>query len=128
MRVDKLLKYSILLALTFPILVAGCRLGQSSTRGDSTDVATLMAEPNPIQVCDGTGVGRTTLSWFAEGMRLVQIRVGSPQGKLFTRGRPFGFARTGKWIRDGTRIYLLDEESGRVMASLRLSVTTAGCE
>ena len=34
---------------------------------ESVASGTLTANPNPIQVCDGSGLGQTTLSWTTTG-------------------------------------------------------------
>ncbi len=58
----------------------------------------FVAEPNPIPVCDGTAVGITTLSWRAPPEVEVEVRVGRPDGPLFTRAIGSGSATTGKWV------------------------------
>src|SRR5262245_31332973 len=38
----------------------------------------ISANPNPIQVCDGTGLGSTTLTWTSTGTTTVEVHMGSP--------------------------------------------------
>ena len=96
---------------------------------------TLTAAPNPIQVCDGSGLGVTTLSWSASGVSTVSLRVNSPSGAAFSPSSPpSGSATTGKWIGDGTVLYLQDISGGlpltsaNTLASVTVPVTTAGCQ
>jgi hypothetical protein len=73
----------------------------------------LTATPNPVIVTDGTGLGATTLSWTTAGTSLVEVRVGSPSGSLFSRsGSGSWSATTGTWVRDGLTFYLQDVTGG----------------
>jgi len=92
------------------------------------DEASLWAEPNPVVVCDGTGTGVTRIAWRVPKGGLVEVRVGSPAGTLFTRqSGSAGAATTGKWVRDGTNFVLLDAQSRETLATLTVRVTSAGC-
>jgi|GEM_PF-1312137 len=92
------------------------------------DEASLWAEPNPVVVCDGTGTGVTRIAWRVPKGGLVEVRVGSPAGTLFTRqSGSAGAATTGKWVRDGTIFVLLDAQSRETLATLTVRVTSAGC-
>ncbi|MFQ5741001.1 MAG: hypothetical protein ACE5JX_18520 [Acidobacteriota bacterium] len=86
----------------------------------------ITATPNPIMVCDG-GAGKTDISWMAEGFSRVEIRVGSPDGTLFARGGASGSKETGKWVRDGLTFFLLDRETGAVLDSIAVHLTSKGC-
>src|SRR5687768_8012673 len=45
----------------------------------NTKGAAIQAAPNPIQVCDGSGLGITTLYYkFLPPVKVVDVRVGSP--------------------------------------------------
>lgn len=85
---------------------------------------TLVARPDTLRVCDGSGLGATTLEW--DSPRPVEIRVDSPEGPVFTGLTASGRAETGKWVRDGTTFFLRDR-SGWVAATVVLRVTTQGC-
>ncbi len=99
-----------------------------------TRTGSLSAAPNPIQVCDGSGFGRTTLSWSSTETSVVEVRVGSPDGLLFTRGNASGGATTGKWVGEGTQFFLQDVSGGRpltsvnTIATVTVGLTTAGCD
>jgi hypothetical protein len=93
----------------------------------------LSADPNPIVVCGGEGLGATTLTWSAEEAGEVQIRVGSPAGKLLVHGGQAGRVETGSWVTDGMVFFLQDVTGARPLtwensvAALVVHVTDAGC-
>lgn len=88
----------------------------------------MSADPNPIKVCDGTGVGITTISWRVPKGNPIEIRMGSTTGTVFVRQSVAqGSAITGKWVSDGTRFVLLDAESRETLAILTVRVTSVGC-
>src|SRR5678815_3667677 len=66
---------------------------------------TITASPNPIMVCDGTGLGSTTLNWSSTGATKVEVHVGSPSGALLGSGLN-GKVTTGKSVSNGTIFYL----------------------
>ena len=74
----------------------------------------ITASPNPIhlQLSDYSRVGVTTVSWTSAGTRTVEVRVGAPDGPLFSRTGPSGTAITGKWVGDGMVFYLQDVSGG----------------
>jgi hypothetical protein len=75
-------------------------------------VGKLTADPNPIRAAGRFAVGVTTLRWQAEGAETVEVRVGAPDGQLFTRSGPAGSAVTGPWVNDGMAFYLQDVSGG----------------
>ncbi len=93
----------------------------------------FVAEPNPIQVCDGSGLGVTTLRWWTPGWELVEIHVGSPEGPLLARHEGWGSALTDKWVKDGMVFYLQDVSEDKPLtadhtfATVTARVTSAGC-
>ncbi|MDA8018195.1 MAG: sulfatase [Thermoanaerobaculia bacterium] len=87
----------------------------------------LWAEPNPVPICDGSGLGVTTLRWRRSEIGQVEVRVESATGKLFVHGGSEGRAVTGKWVRDGMRFVLVDRDSGRTLASTVVRSTGVGC-
>jgi len=98
-----------------------------------TPSGTLAANPNPIQVCDGTGQGVTTLSWTASNVTAVQVRAGAPNGTLVASGGTSGNVTTGKWVTNGTVFYLQNVSNGlpltsaNTLATRTVGVITAGC-
>ena len=87
----------------------------------------LVATPNPIEVCDGSGVGETTLEWESDDSSATEIRIGSPGGQLFLQSNTNGSARTGKWVTDGMEFYLVDGDDQAVLASETVSHSQQGC-
>ena len=92
---------------------------------------TLSASPNPIQVCDGSGLGVTRLSWSASPGIAVQVRVGRPDGALFASTGNVGEKDTGKWVNDGAKFYLVRAAGPgappSVLGSTEVRVTKEGC-
>jgi aminoglycoside phosphotransferase (APT) family kinase protein len=74
-------------------------------------VGSISANPNPIDITGFSGTGVTTLSWAATGVDALEVRVGAPDGPLFSRSGPTGSKITGKWVRDGMTFYLQDASS-----------------
>ena len=138
------------------IAMVGCSGGQKATTSNETKsnappkslpknppvpppltvkYATFKADPNPIQVCDGSGLGVTTLTYTAEGPTAVQVRVGSPNGSggLLAHSGPKGVSKTGKWVTNGMVFYLQDASEGRTLtpdntlATVTVKVTNLGC-
>jgi hypothetical protein len=72
-----------------------------------TDGTVFSFAQNPIP--NTAGVGTTTLTWAAPStVQYVEIRIGSPNGPLFTVGTTSGSATTGNWVTDGMIFYLQD--------------------
>jgi hypothetical protein len=88
------------------------------------------ASPNPIQVCDGSGVGVTTLHWNFPG-EVIELRIGEGAGKLWITPSPEGSAETGAWVKDGTTFLVRRRGTPPVPGSLLASVvvhhTSEGC-
>jgi hypothetical protein len=101
----------------------------------ATKNTTFRADPNPIQVCDGSGLGITSLIYDSEGPTAVQVQVGSPNGVggLLAHSGPKGSAKTGKWVSNGLTFYLQDASQGRTstpentLATVTVRVTNVGC-
>ena len=83
---------------------------------------TFEALPNPVRICDDSGHGRVRLAWFREQIRGVQIRIDSPRGDLVASEPPHGDVWTGKWVTDGMRFVLIDEETGVELAETVVKV------
>ncbi|MDP9169133.1 MAG: ferritin-like domain-containing protein [Acidobacteriota bacterium] len=90
----------------FPNGVNG-NINTSAASAGSSDGATITANPNPIPVTGG-GAGVTTISWNAPAASIIQIRVNSPTGPLFTNNINSGSMATGPWVQEGTTFYLQD--------------------
>lgn len=107
----------------FPSGVNGT-LNTSSAATAVSDGATITASPNPIPVTGSAFAGVTTISWNAPNSTIIQIRVGSPTGPLFTNNVNSGSMATGPWVTEGTTFYLMDVSGnlgitgGTVLATL----------
>ncbi len=94
---------------------------------------TFVADPNPIRVCDGTGLGVTTLSWKTEVAKTVEVRMGSFSGDLLAHKGSEGTKTTGKWVGDGEVFYLQDASGGKTpslentLAMVEVAVSEKGC-
>jgi peptidoglycan/xylan/chitin deacetylase (PgdA/CDA1 family) len=78
----------------------------------SSAVPALAVHPDPVRLNAATGLGEATLVWWPGTARMVEVRVGAPDGPLFVRAGSPGEAVTGKWIRDGMTFYLQDVTEG----------------
>jgi hypothetical protein len=102
----------------FPMGVNGYPpLTVSASGGAMTDSASIVANPNPIQL-NGASVGITTLYWSAPStVQYVEVHVGSPSGPLFAIGGPNGSAQTGAWVTNGTTFYLQNITNGVALSA-----------
>ena len=95
---------------------------------------TITAKPNPIRVCDGSGLGITTIFFTFAESNLVEIHVNSPTGDLFARPAASGSAMTEKWVTNGMVFFLQDVTDGRpltaenTVGTVTVTLTTAGCQ
>jgi PKD repeat protein len=89
--------------------------------------ARFWAEPNPAQVCDGSGLAKVKLFWEVPADLRVEIRVTSPSGPLFASTRGSGSRETGKWVKDGMTFVLVDPRTLKVAATLQVAHTQTGC-
>lgn len=94
---------------------------------------TITADPDPIKVCDKSGVGETMIKWNAKGTGRIQVRIGAPDGSLLAFAGPVGKQKTGKWVNDGGLFYL-QEATGdapadfeHTIARLRVKVVDKPC-
>ena len=92
----------------------------------------ITANPNPIQVNDGSGEGATRLFWSSGQTNQVEVHLGAPGGQLIARTGSGSFSElTNKSIKDGTKIYLQDVSDNQPLTfaytldSVTLHVTTA---
>lgn len=96
----------------FPSGVNG-NLNTSASAAATLDGPTLTASPNPIPA-NGSNYGVTTISWNAPNATAIQVRVGSPDGALFTYNTPTGSMQTQGWVTNGMKFYLQDATSGNI--------------
>jgi hypothetical protein len=133
------LRFALGVFAAFVLGMAGCSAGTSrhtdskSPRSSDKESATITADPNPIQVCDGTGAGITKLTWAVGSTTLVEAHVNSPNGNLLARTGGNGTKTTGKWVIDGMSFYLQDVSRGdsltsdHTLATVTVKVTSDGC-
>ncbi len=101
----------------------------STARSDSI----IVADPNPIQVCDGSNHGQTVLSWRTTVATAIHIRIGSYDGPLLAHLGPKGTTPTGKWVTDGLEFYLQDVSAveeptkANTLARVEVTLTNNGC-
>jgi glycosyltransferase involved in cell wall biosynthesis len=72
----------------------------------------ITARPNPALASDVYGLGKTTLAWSSEKTETVEVRIGAPDGPLFSRTGPLSSATTGTWVADGMVFFLQDVTGG----------------
>jgi hypothetical protein len=107
----------------YPTEINDCQV--CHTGGTPTENFPLVASPNPVPVCDGSGKGMTTLMWDVPALH--EIRIGAPDGKLFARVNGKGSADTGKWTADGQEFFLVDPTTGATVQQLGVDNTVFGC-
>jgi len=83
-------------------------------------------DPDPIQVCDGSGLGQTTISWDAPGVSSIEVHINTPTGPLMARGES-GSKQTGKWVTDGMIFILMDGSNGKILDQIKVEHTQEGC-
>lgn len=84
----------------------------TSAAAATSDSPTLTASPNPIPV-QGSADGQTTISWNAPNAKIIQVRIGAPNGPLFTDNFNSGSMTTGAWVTNGLTFYLQDASLGQ---------------
>lgn len=92
----------------FPSGVNGSTsLNTSSAAAAITDGVTFTVTPNPVP--SSGGLGTATIAWACPStVQYIEVRVGSPNGALFTINYPTGSMTTGAWVTDGMIFYLQD--------------------
>jgi hypothetical protein len=102
----------------------------STGRPPAWHTASLTANPNPIPVSGGRA-GATTISWNAPSASIIQVRVNSPSGPLFTDNVNSGSMMTAAWVTNGVTFYLQDASSGdpttaaNTLATLTVNLKTS---
>ena len=91
--------------------------------------ATLTGSPDPVSVCDGSGLALMTIAWNAADTNpaRVEIHVGTATGSLFAAGAALGSAVPGKWVNKGTTFFLVNAANKQVLAQYTAQLTTTGC-
>jgi glycosyltransferase involved in cell wall biosynthesis len=82
------------------------RMLSRSLRGNRIGI--LWAVPNPAKQNLHSGLSSVTLLWVTNRQGDVQIRLGAPDGPLFSVGGTSGAAATGQWVHDTMHFYLQD--------------------
>jgi hypothetical protein len=97
--------------------------------------AAIIADPNPIKVCDGSGLGVTNIRFKIEPpVGGVEVRIGSPGGPQFASKGESAQVPTGKWVTDGMVFYLQDTTGGKsltpenTLATVTARLTQEGCD
>jgi hypothetical protein len=111
------------LEVHYPAIINDCEV--CHTGGTPTADFPLVADPNPVESCDGLGKGMTTISWGDEGA--VEIRLDSIDGKLFGTANADGSADTGNWVTDGREFYLVSADSGAELGDVSVGTSVFGC-
>ena len=107
--------------------------GTSATNSKPSGTGTISINPNPIKVCDKSGVGVTEVSWTLVPGTLGEVRVGSPGGTLFVQAGGPGTKATGKWVGNGVTFYLQNVSNGlpltaeNTIAKVAATTTSEGC-
>lgn len=96
--------------------------------------AAIIASPNPIKVCDGSGLGVAHIAYTLEPPVLsADVRIDSPNGPQMASTGQSGFATSGKWAVDGMVFYLQDTSGGKsltpenTLATVTVRLTQEGC-
>lgn len=148
-RLKKILIFTLtVLFLEIVLAIAGCstkNAPQSVAPASSDQIgplpplppgkhAALIADPNPIKVCDGSGLGITILALTIERpVQVVNVRVDSPGGPQLASKAESSHVTTGKWVVDGMVFYLQDVTGGKsltpenTLATVTVRVTNEGC-
>ena len=107
----------------FPFAINDCE--GCHTGGIHTEEFPMVAGPNPIPVCNGSGAGSSTLTWEADSA--VQLRLETTDGKLVTSQGGSHSVTTGEWITDGMVFVLVDTATGDAIQELPVNTTALGC-
>ena len=109
--------------VVYPAEITECE--SCHTGGIPTESFPLVASPNPVPVCDMSGLGATLMEWG--DLDAFEIHMGTADGQLFAATSGAGSTMTGKWVRDGTTFVLVDKASGDTVQTLEVNATALGC-
>ena len=107
----------------YPAQIQDCQL--CHTGGTPTADIPLVANPNPVTVCNGNRTGMTEMSWVSTGR--VEVRVNSATGNLFARSPGSGSQETGNWVNQGRQFFLVDPATGETLDTQSVDTTVFGC-
>jgi len=107
----------------YPAALNDCEV--CHTGGTPTADMPLVANPNPVPTCDGSGKGMTEIIWGDAGN--VEIRLNSADGKLFARSAGAGSAETGNWVTDGKAFFLVDADNAETLQQTNVDLSVYGC-
>ncbi len=129
-----------MIAALFLLLALFTPIQQRDPSLPPTSGESIWIVPNPIKVCDGSGLGQGTVYWLTSAAVTCDVRVGSADGPIFYNGThdsgpgtassPVGGVQTGRWVTEGTTFYLIGTTRGYPQVVLGTTVahlTTAGC-
>jgi len=109
--------------VTYPAPLNDCET--CHTGGIPTKNFPLVANPNPVPVCDYSGRGTTELTWAGAGP--YEIHLNSATGPKFVGGSSQGSKETGNWVKEGTTFYLVNQATGDTVQKLPMHTTVLGC-
>lgn len=88
----------------------------------------MLISPSSIQVCNGSGLGQTTVFWDTTKITdHPQVHIGSATGPLFANIGPGGSLQTGRWVTDGMKFVLIDGDTGDVLDEDVVTLTDENC-
>jgi hypothetical protein len=73
---------------------------------------TISVSPDPLPLCDATGVAVARLRWSTVGVQAVEVRIGAPDGSIWASGKPADTRETGPWVSTGTTFFLQNASDG----------------
>jgi hypothetical protein len=101
---------------------------------DQSRSGRISAGAEPLQVCDGSGLGAGTVTWESTGTSNVEVRVGSPAGPMFSRSITGKWSQaTGRWLTHGLALFLQDRSAANplnaenTLAVTVVTLTARGC-
>ena len=109
--------------VVYPAQIIECE--SCHTGGTPTDSFPMVASPNPVPVCDASGLGATLIEWGE--LDAFEIHIGTADGPLFAATVGAGHAMTGKWVADNSIFVLVDKASGETLQTLEVNATGFGC-
>jgi hypothetical protein len=92
-------------------------------RGSASPGLSRTATPNRIQVCEGSGLSITTLTWATPARTSVQVQGDTPDGALFAAGGARRCPPTDKWASQRPVFYLQTVTGGLLLTSANTLAT-----
>ena len=83
---------------------------------------TLTLKPGHVFSCDGRDRAVSTITWSStdpavKGVTIQVQGAGDGERKIFTKGGAEGTAETGNWVTAGVRVFMVDSDSGKDLAT-----------